>query len=60
MVADGSATALTRKNIMAHQIARRGIKDRRVLDAMAKVPREMFVAAGMRSSLTKIHLFQFR
>jgi protein-L-isoaspartate(D-aspartate) O-methyltransferase len=46
MAADGSTTALTRQNTVAHQIARRGIKDRRVLDAMAKVPREMFVAEG--------------
>lgn len=38
--------ALARENMVAHQVARRGIRDRRVLAAMAKVPRERFVEPG--------------
>jgi protein-L-isoaspartate(D-aspartate) O-methyltransferase len=33
-----------RENMVAHQVARRGVLDRRVLQAMVKVPREAFVA----------------
>ena len=38
--------ARARENMVAHQVARRGIRDRRVLAAMAKIPRERFVEAG--------------
>ena len=43
---DGSRIAITRQNMVAHQVARRGVKDRRVLEAMARVPREVFVSEG--------------
>ena len=37
-----------RRQMVARQLADRGIRDRRVLDAMGKVPRERFVPAGSR------------
>lgn len=37
-----------RKRMVAHQIAARGVRDQRVLDAMLKVPREDFVPADVR------------
>ncbi|MGH6828191.1 MAG: protein-L-isoaspartate(D-aspartate) O-methyltransferase [Rhizomicrobium sp.] len=36
-----------RKQMVKNQLARRGVKDKRVLDAMASVPREAFVDAGL-------------
>ena len=39
-----------RAHMVDTQIARRGIKSRRVLDAMRKVPREKFVRAGLEES----------
>lgn len=36
-----------RERMVEVQIARRGVRDRRVLDAMRKVPREAFVEPGM-------------
>ena len=36
-----------RKKMVAAQLARRGVSDARVLDAMASVPRDAFVDAGM-------------
>ena len=36
-----------RERMVASQVARRGVTDKRVLDAMRKVPREAFVQAGM-------------
>ena len=40
--------AARRERMVEHQVARRGIHDRRVLDAMRTVPREAFVDPGMR------------
>jgi protein-L-isoaspartate(D-aspartate) O-methyltransferase len=37
-----------RKNMVARQLAARGIRDRRVLDAMEAVPRHLFVAESYR------------
>jgi protein-L-isoaspartate(D-aspartate) O-methyltransferase len=37
----------TRKRMVMVQLARRGVRDARVLDAMASVPREAFVDSGM-------------
>jgi len=37
-----------REQMVRHQIRARGVKDRRVLEAMAKVPREEFVPADQR------------
>jgi protein-L-isoaspartate(D-aspartate) O-methyltransferase len=39
--------AFRRQNMVAHQVARRGVSDRHVLDAMAKVPREAFIARDL-------------
>ncbi|MCQ8893325.1 MAG: protein-L-isoaspartate(D-aspartate) O-methyltransferase [Methanolinea sp.] len=39
-----------REAMVEHQIAARGIADRRVLDAMRKVPRHLFVPAGYESA----------
>ena len=36
-----------RERMVASQVARRGVTDKRVLDAMRQVPREAFVQAGM-------------
>jgi protein-L-isoaspartate(D-aspartate) O-methyltransferase len=36
-------TALARERMVEHQLRRRGITDERVLEAMGKVPREVFV-----------------
>ena len=36
-----------RKKMVTAQLAHRGVRDARVLEAMASVPREAFVAAGM-------------
>jgi protein-L-isoaspartate(D-aspartate) O-methyltransferase len=51
MVEMGSATMLEpsrlRQRMVDHQIARRGINNRYVLDAMRKVPREVFVAPAL-------------
>ena len=38
-----------RARMVEHQLRRRGIDDERVLDAMARVPRELFVPAELRS-----------
>ena len=40
-----------RERMVVSQIARRGVTDPRVLDAMRKVPREAFVAAKQRFSV---------
>src|SRR3981189_1204126 len=40
-------TALERNRMVDVQIAGRGISDRRVLDAMREVPREVFVTEGL-------------
>jgi protein-L-isoaspartate(D-aspartate) O-methyltransferase len=39
-----------RKNMVENQIQTRGIKNQRVLDAMMKVPRHLFVPEGLRRS----------
>jgi protein-L-isoaspartate(D-aspartate) O-methyltransferase len=39
--------SVERERMVAFQVARRGVTDKRVLDAMRQVPREAFVAAGM-------------
>src|SRR5215469_3386263 len=36
-----------RKRMVTVQLARRGMRDARVLDAMGRVPREAFVTTGM-------------
>ena len=41
-------TNVRRDHMVDQQIAHRGVRDRRVLDAMRKVPREAFVPKGMR------------
>jgi len=41
--------ARAREEMVAHQLADRGIRDERVLDAMRKVPRHRFVDAALRS-----------
>jgi protein-L-isoaspartate(D-aspartate) O-methyltransferase len=40
--------AAARMRMVEHQLRRRGIVDERVLDAMAEVPRELFVGSDMR------------
>jgi protein-L-isoaspartate(D-aspartate) O-methyltransferase len=45
---DDDITAQQREAMVAQQIAARGIRDRRVLDAMRRVPRHAFVAAAFR------------
>ena len=39
--------SVEREHMVAFQVARRGVTDKRVLDAMRQVPREAFVCAGM-------------
>lgn len=39
--------SVDRERMVASQVARRGVTDKRVLDAMRQVPREVFVGAGM-------------
>jgi protein-L-isoaspartate(D-aspartate) O-methyltransferase len=39
--------SVDRERMVASQVARRGVTDKRVLDAMQKVPREAFVQVGM-------------
>ena len=39
--------ALARRKMVQEQLAARGIKDKRVLDAMKKVPRHLFVEEGL-------------
>jgi protein-L-isoaspartate(D-aspartate) O-methyltransferase len=39
--------SVERERMVASQVARRGVTDQRVLDAMRQVPREAFVHAGM-------------
>jgi protein-L-isoaspartate(D-aspartate) O-methyltransferase len=39
--------SVERERMVASQVARRGVTDKRVLDAMRMVPREAFVQAGM-------------
>lgn len=39
--------SVERERMVTFQVARRGVSDKRVLDAMRQVPREAFVAAGM-------------
>ena len=48
MSAAGSGEAGDRARMVAEQIAARGVRDPRVLDAMATVPRASFVPASMR------------
>jgi protein-L-isoaspartate(D-aspartate) O-methyltransferase len=43
-----SDLAGARRQMVERQLRRRGIRDERVLDAMAKVPRELFVPADLR------------
>lgn len=43
----GRDRSIERERMVASQVARRGVTDRRVLDAMRQVPREAFVGAGM-------------
>src|SRR3954468_21617156 len=38
--------ARARADMVEHQIARRGVRDKRVLKAMARIPREAFVLPG--------------
>ncbi len=45
-----AAFASARATMVAQQLERRGIRDRRVLDAMASVPREAFLPGGPRAS----------
>lgn len=40
--------AVQRANMVEHQLRRRGIKDERVLDAMATIPRELFMPESSR------------
>lgn len=42
----GESSATQRERMVLTQIARRGVKDRRVLDAMRRVPREAFLPPG--------------
>ena len=37
-----------RKKMMEHQIAARGVSDRRVLEAMLRIPRPRFIPESMR------------
>ena len=39
--------AYSRQRMVDQQIARRGVRDRRVLEAMREVPREAFVSSEM-------------
>src|SRR3954451_7178688 len=45
---DGDGYAKRRARMVERQLRRRGIKDERVLAAMAEVPRELFVPADQR------------
>ena len=45
---DDDRTAQQRESMVATQIAGRGIRDERVLDAMRRVPRHAFIAASLR------------
>ena len=42
-----------REHMVASQLARRGVTDERVLEAMREVPREAFVGAGMKNLPTR-------
>ncbi|HEY4634050.1 MAG TPA: protein-L-isoaspartate(D-aspartate) O-methyltransferase [Candidatus Limnocylindrales bacterium] len=43
------AAARDRRRMVAHQLRARGIRDERVLEAMAEIPRERFVGPGYRT-----------
>ena len=43
-----------REAMVEHQLRRRGIRDRRVLDAMLAVPRHAFVPPAMRYAATEV------
>ncbi len=45
----GDSWAAARRRMVAEQLAGRGIRDRRVLDAMSCVPRHRFVESGLRA-----------
>lgn len=47
MAAEIETRSIEREHMVASQLARRGITQKRVLDAMRQVPREAFVGAGM-------------
>ena len=47
MAAQIQRRSVERERMVASQVARRGVTDKRVLDAMREVPREAFVGAGM-------------
>src|ERR1700756_377905 len=47
MAAQIQNRSVERERMVASQVARRGVTDKRVLDAMRQVPREAFVGAGM-------------
>ena len=47
--ADEAALAVARRRMVEEQLAARGIRDARVLDAMARVPRERFVDEALRA-----------
>lgn len=44
---DPSETVLARERMVARQLEARGIRDRRVLEAMRRVPRELFVPPAL-------------
>lgn len=50
--------AYARRRMVEEQIMRRGVKDRRVLDAMMKVPRHFFVEDALRSQAYADHPLQ--
>lgn len=47
--------ALARRRMVEEQLVARGIKDERVISAMEKIPREFFVAAGLKDQAYSDH-----
>lgn len=47
-ISDSDKTRYQRENMVNNQLVKRGIHDRRVLDAMGKIPRHLFVQQSLR------------
>ena len=48
VISEGDRYEVARREMVLKQIASRGIKDERVLEVMARVPRHLFIPEGMR------------
>ncbi|RJQ49589.1 MAG: protein-L-isoaspartate(D-aspartate) O-methyltransferase [Nitrospiraceae bacterium] len=51
----GDGMVMMREKMVKEQIIERGIKDRRVIDAMSKIPRHLFVGESMRGKAYNDH-----